>query len=471
MTDLHPCGCEICRSMQSNMEQMRSIVKNCATTKTTTKCHQTNWIRSSFRSITHCYYHRLYAHLVRCLRYIYILMVTLFVVSLVILSQQSNLVEFIKQLPSAFNDFNCNPGFDSNIASPQLLTNLAQQIARIEDDMETVKAQRTINLDSLHENISNQCANSTLILTQEISLLKEQLSNVSSTKSQRNSNGKTKMIKDHNTAELQQKLHNKVFKMEANLSAEMVLLQNELNTIKHRQQQSTTALTQTVTLLQQQIEHLEQSDRDNLNYQKTVDVWDKFMLQQNELNQKFLDLLDSTPSREQNPGDTVRADFAVRAVYHTELMTSSMMEHWQGKLYYFVTRNYDQNAVKPTGRIGDCTPLKQNDNQNVYIILRLRQSMFVNGITIEYIRPSLAQNKITSAPKNMTLELSQDGYHYYKAFSGYLLYNPLVDGAKKYFEFSVKTKHKYQFAKLNVLSNHGAEYSCIYRVQIHGVVD
>eukprot|EP01083_Nonionella_stella_P284438 968339_1 len=105
-------------------------------------------------------------------------------------------VEFIKQLPSAFNDFHYNQECNSNIASPQLLSNLAQQIARIENEMETAKAQRIINLDSLHENISDQCANSTLILMQEISLLKEQLNVISSTESQRNSNGKTKMIKD-----------------------------------------------------------------------------------------------------------------------------------------------------------------------------------------------------------------------------------------------------------------------------------
>eukprot|EP00483_Globobulimina_turgida_P004225 UN04234 len=76
-----------------------------------------------------------------------------------------------------------------------------------------------------------------------------------------------------------------------------------------------------------------------------------------------------------------------------------------------------------------------------------------------------------SAPKNMSLELSKDGYHYYNIFSEkdyYLMYNPLLDGAKKYFQFDKKTKQKYQFVKLNIISNHGAQYSCVYRVRVHG---
>eukprot|EP00484_Ammonia_sp_Unknown_P024981 CAMPEP_0197039026 /NCGR_PEP_ID=MMETSP1384-20130603/15893_1 /TAXON_ID=29189 /ORGANISM="Ammonia sp." /LENGTH=575 /DNA_ID=CAMNT_0042469563 /DNA_START=28 /DNA_END=1756 /DNA_ORIENTATION=- len=141
-----------------------------------------------------------------------------------------------------------------------------------------------------------------------------------------------------------------------------------------------------------------------------------------------------------------RADFTVWVLYHTEVMTSSLGERWWKKFYYFMTRKYDQNAIRPVLRSGDCTPLKfandskQNSRGSSYIIFKLRQSIYIEGITVEYIDPALLQNDIQSAPKNMTLEFSDDGYLYYLCKDcGDLVYEPHTHGAVKYFKFDQVT--------------------------------
>ena len=195
-------------------------------------------------------------------------------------------------------------------------------------------------------------------------------------------------------------------------------------------------------------------------------IWSLFIARQNKVNDELLGA----------SGNAIddRADFAQRVVYHTEIMTASMIEMIEFKLYYLLTRKYDQSAVRPTLRSGDCTPLKHYNDSSNYIIFELRESVHVNGVSIEYIRPSLLQNKIESSPKNMSLELSQDGFHYFDTLpvrNRHLLFDPMKDRSKKYFAFDRQTKQKYNFAKLNILSNHGAAYTCLYRVQIHGVID
>eukprot|EP01084_Bolivina_argentea_P097574 175406_1 len=207
--------------------------------------------------------------------------------------------------------------------------------------------------------------------------------------------------------------------------------------------------------------------------QKTIEIWDTFMIQQNEMNDHLLKLLQES-KLEQNiiSEEPDREDFTVRVVYHTEIMTSSYIENMQNKVFYFFSRKYDQTSIRPTGRVGDCTPLKQyNNDEQTYMIFKLRKKIYVTGVTIEYINPNLLHNDTISAPKKMDLELSIDGYHYFNIFSDkdhYLMYNPLIDGGKKYFQFDRKTSVKYRFAKLNIFENHGAEYTCLYRVQIHG---
>ena len=106
-----------------------------------------------------------------------------------------------------------------------------------------------------------------------------------------------------------------------------------------------------------------------------------------------------------------------------------------------------------------------------YIILKLRQSIYVTGITIEYIEPYLIANQIQSAPKTFALELSKNNYKYdkYKNCSDFT-YNPMVDGGKKLFDCPKGTNEAYQYAKFIVLENYGASYTCLYRIQIHGKV-
>ena len=168
-----------------------------------------------------------------------------------------------------------------------------------------------------------------------------------------------------------------------------------------------------------------------------------------------------------------RADYAMKVLYHTEIMTQSVGEGLRMKAWYYLTQLYDQNAVTPTMKWGECTKLKMVDD--TFVILKFKEAIAVNGITVEHMRPDLIGGHSDDAPKQMRLELSSDGHFYYdvthNAVDHQIMYDPKVNGGKKYFELVMDTNEMYRFAKVTIASNYGAEFICLYRVQIHGVKD
>ena len=102
-----------------------------------------------------------------------------------------------------------------------------------------------------------------------------------------------------------------------------------------------------------------------------------------------------------NKIDVEKPDFAFLVSYHTEIMTSSFIQKIETKLYYFLTRSYDQNAVKPSFRVGDCIPLKFNENN--FIVIKLRDDIFINGVTYEHISINLLPGPYDTEYQNVSI--------------------------------------------------------------------
>ena len=171
-----------------------------------------------------------------------------------------------------------------------------------------------------------------------------------------------------------------------------------------------------------------------------------------------------------------RVDYAVNVHYHTEVMTLSTIHRVESILQLWITRNYNQAAVRPTLRSGDCIPLRQDPDRESYVVVELRNYINVSGLTIELATSKLGGDP-DSAPKIMIMALSRDGYHFEPVMDDgdrhqQFTYDPLADGGRKYFEVSPQSEEARgsRFAKLQIDENHGADYTCLYRVQVHGEI-
>ena len=162
-----------------------------------------------------------------------------------------------------------------------------------------------------------------------------------------------------------------------------------------------------------------------------------------------------------------RADYAMRVHYHTEIMALSNVQRIENILRFWITRNYNQAAVRPTLRSGDCIPLRQDPEGECFVIIELRDAIVVTGLTVEHATSRLGGN-LQSAPRDMTLEVSRNGHHFH-GIAMEISYDPMIDGGRKYFHFEEKGENAIfaRFVKLKIDANHGAEHTCLYRVQIH----
>eukprot|EP00485_Elphidium_margaritaceum_P020350 CAMPEP_0202730294 /NCGR_PEP_ID=MMETSP1385-20130828/186566_1 /ASSEMBLY_ACC=CAM_ASM_000861 /TAXON_ID=933848 /ORGANISM="Elphidium margaritaceum" /LENGTH=575 /DNA_ID=CAMNT_0049396567 /DNA_START=65 /DNA_END=1789 /DNA_ORIENTATION=+ len=195
-------------------------------------------------------------------------------------------------------------------------------------------------------------------------------------------------------------------------------------------------------------------------YDRTLEsVQHEMMALKEILNNQASLLLQPSSSSSPTPSSLSRSDFTVAVVYHTPLMTSSKLHAIESSLFYFFTRKYDQNSLRPSHRSGDCTPLKQYGTNQTYIIFELRQQLHINGIAYEHMSPHMINNDVTSAPKTMSIEFSNDGFRFfYCSQCGILTYNASESQhMSQSFNFSA-TAETYKYLKLNVLENHGADW-------------
>ena len=406
-------------------------------------------IQSSLRSFMHCI-HRL------CREYfvaVLVVMISIIIVFCSIFASQSNIGNlFDKAVSLCHCDANIGDGIYHipSIDIEQKMEAMDSRISMIEKSVSDKLAilDQMDKIDNIDESVMNQ-----------ITIIQSNIqSNIIN-------------IMDNAIDTMEQGILNKLSTMD-----DKVYIDDKIQSVERDINNMRVGIENEISLLKQWMDNMRNIENIESN---SISDEHKFMTIKNEitiLNDKMNNIeMNSCQKNINDWSGSERADFTVSVSYHTELMTASFMERIQLRLYYFFTRKYDQNAVQATFRSGDCTPLKQYNNTDnkqrhpIYIIFKLRARIHINGITIEYIHPNLLQNDTGSAPKEMSLELSKDGYHYYPYQNQTLLYNP-YDGSSKYFELETPTKQRYKYVKLNVVSNHGADYTCLYRVQVHGLI-
>ncbi|EGG06545.1 uncharacterized protein MELLADRAFT_86358 [Melampsora larici-populina 98AG31] len=103
--------------------------------------------------------------------------------------------------------------------------------------------------------------------------------------------------------------------------------------------------------------------------------------------------------------------------------------------------------------------------------IRLRRRIVVQAVTIEHIGAKLAQNEIASAPKDFELYgIEGDGEDAANLLLLQGFYN--ITGPSTMQTFEVKEANfqsAHQKVVLKITSNHGnPEFTCLYRVRVHG---
>ena len=456
-----------------------------------------NWIHSCVRSLIHCFYHQFYRKY--CGKW------GLMILMAIIISILLKNYNFWK-LPNLYGDIE-SVG-TSSINTEYIINQLSKIESKLEKKIESIennmKSIETMKLNPSPPNTADD---------NDSKYILDQLSKIEST-----INEKIVLIKsnvDGDIQLIQQQVDNKI-ELNTNVFEKKIkeLVNDKIASIdnidsRDELKYDDTIISNSISRLKQKIEDLDNKlqeyKTESINYIDNVDdtndnkvlISDEIYNRLNVLDEKLKDIqhksykcnkcenINKYVPNKDNFGDDEKPDYTVLVSYHTEIMTSSFIQSIQMKLYYLLTKRYDQNAIRPTFRTGDCTPLKYkqsnitniDDKSNIYqnyqnyIIFKLRDTIHISGITIEHISIKLLpKNMIKSAPNNMTVEFSKDGLHYYPDIDNdninYLLFDPR-DGTEKYYPFNPTTK-KYNYLKLNILSNHGANYTCLYRVKIHG---
>ncbi|XP_055539424.1 SUN domain-containing protein 2 [Wyeomyia smithii] len=107
------------------------------------------------------------------------------------------------------------------------------------------------------------------------------------------------------------------------------------------------------------------------------------------------------------------------------------------------------------------------------VVMKLFGPVFIEGVTVEHVSQNVLPNSsVESAMKKFQVfgmsdsALKGSGHFLYGSF----IFDPAADFIQ-YFNFSSQSPVSYQYIKINVESNHGAEYTCIYRLRVHGTLD
>nr|XP_029715544.1 SUN domain-containing protein 2-like [Aedes albopictus] len=105
------------------------------------------------------------------------------------------------------------------------------------------------------------------------------------------------------------------------------------------------------------------------------------------------------------------------------------------------------------------------------IVIQLMAKLFIDGITIEHtpsnkvpdVSSQSAMKKFSIWGSNSTMKTTED------FFFGEFIFDVEEDFLQSY-NFSTRSSSPYRFIKMVVLSNHGADYTCIYRIRVHGTL-
>ena len=117
----------------------------------------------------------------------------------------------------------------------------------------------------------------------------------------------------------------------------------------------------------------------------------------------------------------------------------------------------------------DGIQIDSSGGSDVYLTISLYVPIVVTEVTIEHISHELSLDW-KSAPKDFVVYGSNDKSFNHDIFV--LGTNMFDDKGKTLQTFEmIKTQKTFKFVKFVIQSNYGAEYTCLYRVRVHGTQD
>ncbi|XP_044731520.1 SUN domain-containing protein 1-like [Chrysoperla carnea] len=130
--------------------------------------------------------------------------------------------------------------------------------------------------------------------------------------------------------------------------------------------------------------------------------------------------------------------------------------------------NSPRTIIQPSTLPGECWAFKGSSGTAV---IKLLGRVVVTGVSLEHIPASISPTgELKTAPKEfsiwgLTSEVDNEG-----AFLGQFIYN--ISGPSVQY-FPVNNCYKsYNYVEFKVISNHGnPEYTCVYRIRVHGKLD
>ncbi|XP_053691735.1 klaroid protein [Sabethes cyaneus] len=159
--------------------------------------------------------------------------------------------------------------------------------------------------------------------------------------------------------------------------------------------------------------------------------------------------------------------------------------HWGGKVIRVDSQQHSWilssverilNIGRYRARNRNCCINEVGESRVLYgsvgkIVIELADLLYIDGITVEHVPQTVLPNSsIESAMKQFTVwgmpsafkATARNQFNY-----GRFIFDPKVDFIQQ-FNFTLKSPLPYQYVRINVESNHGAEFTCIYRLRVHG---
>ncbi|XP_011298534.1 SUN domain-containing protein 2-like [Fopius arisanus] len=132
-------------------------------------------------------------------------------------------------------------------------------------------------------------------------------------------------------------------------------------------------------------------------------------------------------------------------------------------------RNTPRTVIQTGALPGECWAFKGSTGS---VVIELLGSVYISGITLEHISPSISPTGETStAPRDFSLW----GLKHKEDTEGILFGEFTYDNCNspvQYFKVENPAKDPYEVVEVKIHSNSGSpDYTCIYRIRVHGTLN
>ncbi|NXL68270.1 SUN3 protein, partial [Chordeiles acutipennis] len=132
--------------------------------------------------------------------------------------------------------------------------------------------------------------------------------------------------------------------------------------------------------------------------------------------------------------------------------------------FVFVFANTPETILQPHLASGDCWAFQGSQG---HVVIRLPENIWPTAFTIWHISEAVSPSgEVSSAPKEFAVFGVDEATE--ETLLGTFIYNVHKDIAQT-FHVQKKLPRTFRYIKFQVQSNWGnTEYTCVYRVQVHG---